>query len=435
MTDSLSTHKNKATNTNLCDLLSSRFAPIQDTLMALLDTADIINLQQTSKTLYVEIATKLQAEDYNINIKLSRWFKRPSAFRSTQATCGALIFCPFALHFFTCSTNPHDILYLARETRLSTMNAFLLADDYTPTSEDVSKLRSNEHGQTTFVLKLWTKVHSNGTTTHVMVVLDTDTSDATIPASKVALQLALTTSDLCFISWNKAYSLHPRSIFLAKEAYSLLRIVSNLSETLNSLAADEIRVKGIHWSAKHDDANVPQNLTRYRRVGDTFTWSIQLDVEEIKIPSHVPDSVLESHTFRLALPFGLDHMPVSHYTLMAASITHPVLKYAHLVAEHHHHREDKDYVSTGYAVQIARLREKLDDVLMLEMTKMGEEDRPREYGDVVVRGTHRGRVDWEGVGIEKPASWKWYDGDVVKALEKAWRGLGEGDHGKERKGS
>jgi hypothetical protein len=314
------------------------------------------------------------------------------------------------------------------------MHVFLRADGYTSASEAFAKLRSNEHGQKTYSLQLWAKAHTKGTTSRIMLVLATDKVDDTaVPAGRMALELALTTADLCVISWNKAYSLHPRSTFLVKEAYLLSRIVPELSESLQSLSTDGIRVKGLHWSAQHDDSNVPQALTRYRRIGDKFTWTLDLDTTGITPSSCIPTKVLESNTYRLALPFGLGCIPVHHYTMMTSSIVHPVLEYAYLHADYHH-REDRKYVSPAYGRQISGLKERLDDALMLEMTNMKEEDRPREYDDVVVRGTYRGHVDWDKVEIVKGETWKYWDGDVLEWLEQAWKRQEEVDDGKSRMG-
>jgi hypothetical protein len=76
----------------------------------------------------------------------------------------------------TRSTVPNDILYLACDRHRLYMDHFLASDGYT-SAEGFAKLRSNEHGQETYILKSWHKTTSNGTTTGIMVVLDTGRSD------------------------------------------------------------------------------------------------------------------------------------------------------------------------------------------------------------------------------------------------------------------
>jgi hypothetical protein len=50
-----------------------------------------------------------------------------------------------------------------------------------------------------------------------------------------------------------------------------------LSKDLKSLSEDGIDVKGVHWSTKHDEAAIPENLTpRLRHIGDNFTWTLNL---------------------------------------------------------------------------------------------------------------------------------------------------------------
>jgi hypothetical protein len=76
----------QSSNITLADLLSSRFAPIQEALLPLFDPKSIVALSKTSK----EIRTTVRKIP-NINKELKTFFKDPRGFRSVQAQCDALI--------------------------------------------------------------------------------------------------------------------------------------------------------------------------------------------------------------------------------------------------------------------------------------------------------------------------------------------------------
>jgi hypothetical protein len=419
--------------TNLRDLLSSRLAPIQDTLMSVLEVADIIALRQTCKAVFTEITDKLEMQDYNINLTLKRWFTDPIAFRSTQAACNALILGRLPFHFMSRRKSQHDVLHIACGEQTETMEGFLEADGYVKcldsdaeedeeTSLEFKQYRSNENGACEYIMSLYEKVTNNGETSAILVYNDPT------PVSTLIFNTARTTADLHVISWNKAYSLYPQCTMLTKEAFLLNmideQICEELSEDFNSLSEDGIVAKGVHWSAMHDPTNVPEELTpRLRRIGDKFTWIINLNTEGISPTSCVPDNVLQSSTFRMALPFRSSsfEMPVSYYTMMVRSLTAPTIKYSYTYAttdEKDQYNREHNFME--YSNSISWLNLRVHEATMVEITKMKTQDRPAIYAQIFALGVDVSSVDWNAVDIQKPATWKHYDDELLKQLHAVW---------------
>lgn len=69
---------------------------VRQCLMQYLDTRDLLRLYRTSWA----IRLNLKDNDWNINYRLSRFFKNPMAFRSCLGRSNALISGSFALQFF-----------------------------------------------------------------------------------------------------------------------------------------------------------------------------------------------------------------------------------------------------------------------------------------------------------------------------------------------
>ncbi|KAF1846390.1 uncharacterized protein K460DRAFT_356074 [Cucurbitaria berberidis CBS 394.84] len=121
------------------------------------------------------------------------------------------------------------------------------------------------------------------------------------PVSVLLLLLyeAPSTATLSFITWNKAYSLFPRTTFVRKECYLLQKIEDG--EAGDSIRAHltELSKNGIKTKAHHWDDEQEHEITRIRRVGDKHTWVINLETTGLEIVmSPVPDAAIEASTFK-----------------------------------------------------------------------------------------------------------------------------------------
>jgi hypothetical protein len=57
---------------------------------------------------------------------------------------------------------------------------------------------------------------------------------------------------------------------------------------------------------------------------------------------------------------------------------------------------------------------------MFEITKMKTQDRPAIYGHIFALGVDISSVDWNAVDIQKPATWKHSDDELLKQLHAVW---------------
>jgi len=192
----------RMTGVSLADLLSPRFAPIQERLLPLLGPGEIVTLLMTSKQ-FSKIKEELRRKNYDINRLLKRWFRDPVAFRSTQAQCDALIAGALVRQYFSRSTHLSDSMELyigkCRVEHENIMITFFKEDGYTG------------HSKTTH-----TKPDVNGKELTTWLYPPCR-HEPPVPA---VLLRASMTSELNFISCSKAYSLTPRATFIRKEAYS-----------------------------------------------------------------------------------------------------------------------------------------------------------------------------------------------------------------------
>jgi hypothetical protein len=186
-------------------------------LIPLFDPADIIVLGKTSKD--------IRANDlgsFNINAKLKRFFKDPRGFRSIQAQCDALICNDFARRFFTGAQWPLLSTYVFKSFDI--LKDYLEAEGY-KVLQNHNNPPMNNNAYTRVVQ--YQKVTTQGSTTLIFVH-----SAPTLPAIYSLLIKAMTTSNLAFITWNKAYSLASLTTLVKKEAYLLGEVSEAISPGL-----------------------------------------------------------------------------------------------------------------------------------------------------------------------------------------------------------
>jgi hypothetical protein len=73
----------------LVDLLT-RYAPVQDAVLAQLDIADVISLSKTTKP-FMDFLKLVESTQFNINDRLKHFFISPNEFRALQAKHNILI--------------------------------------------------------------------------------------------------------------------------------------------------------------------------------------------------------------------------------------------------------------------------------------------------------------------------------------------------------
>ncbi|CAO2649857.1 Nn.00g011490.m01.CDS01 [Neocucurbitaria sp. VM-36] len=261
----------------LADLLSLRLAPVQESIVENLGPTEFCRLLRVSKNVRSATKVALTSIGFNINAALSNFFNDPKKFRSIQGQCNALICGTFAFSFFARRKGCTELTILGwihdDAVAAGVMDDYLEREGYKPQDDGwVSKVGANDT-----ILRICFK----------------KTKQAPL---EQAILSGHNTSTMNFISWNKAFSLNPRGAFLDNE-YIRLDCWSGEYDSIALLADDSDTESMIdaRWNVNELNQEYVQDL---RRVGDSYTWIINLDTSGIT-RAPVPDAILESSTFRL----------------------------------------------------------------------------------------------------------------------------------------
>ncbi|KAH6639165.1 hypothetical protein C7974DRAFT_449101 [Boeremia exigua] len=405
----------------LIDLLSTTYAPIQTMILPYLDVGDVIALGRTCKG-FGQIQPVLEATTYNINHQLKKFFQDPIEFRSVLGECNGLIGRDFARQFLSLSKIATDTLVL-----------YVGGAGAGPRKKLLDIIRTNGYELENETFGEFSK--QNGT--HGRLYIDSCNWETT--AITCLLGEARTTADVSFISWNKAYSLFPYHNFIKKESFMLEFIDDDYSRVnLNNLTNEGIKTKTVSWShrkhtfkvsdAGYDDAD---ELRRRRRIGDTFSWVLNLDVEGVQ-PSHVPDTVLEISTFRLQLSskYANDWQVTNYEVEFEDIISHPVLRHRYITLTEDTCYDDDElslFDANGQRIRTSHftrrcdeLCDRLDELTLVELTKIPSAERPPQFaqlsaGHGAIKEAHKTR------GLFKlPSTWTFYDDEVIAFLNKTW---------------
>jgi hypothetical protein len=168
------------------------------------------------------------------------------------------------------------------------------------------------------------------------------------------------------ISWNSGYALFPDQNFIRRTAYS-----SNGGENTNY----KVDGKTGHLKKKYErqkrkgirNLNSLQ-LNGRRRVGDSYTWSIALDITGVKAGQ--PTSILQ-HSFFKVEQYGCSKSFHSgDYHVKIETFKSPVLRYEYTTSW-------KDYDPRGFW---SLAKEKLAELTSAELSKIPEDERPAFLG-------------------------------------------------------
>jgi hypothetical protein len=121
-------HTPEAPSVGLADLLSNRFAPIQHTLLGMLDARDEANLKCVSKALQ-SFSHGYRNWDYI----LERFFANAKGFRSLQAQWNALVAGDVVMDFFARTKS-----FIRKDPHL----IFVVPEEFMDQAETISKKRA-----------------------------------------------------------------------------------------------------------------------------------------------------------------------------------------------------------------------------------------------------------------------------------------------------
>jgi len=187
----------------------------------------------------------------------------------------------------------------------------------------------------------------------------------TLPLHSILTDCAFSTAHVNIISWNKAYCMFPNVTFMDRRMYFLHNPDEAMGQILSKYSAHGWRTSD--W-VDYDQAkgcNRPGIQENFRRMGDSSTWIIPLNIYKIRAPE-CPDSVLESCTFQIFPDSGPQESPHAVTGLKTFGLGAQIFSCCMLKQTYTFHAPDISW--------IVFLREKLSRMIMLELLKTGDTD-------------------------------------------------------------
>jgi hypothetical protein len=389
-----------APSVNLIDLLSNRFAPVQHTLLGMLDARDEATLKCVSKELST-FSNGYRNWDYI----LEKFFSNAKTFRSLQAEWNALVSGDVVIDFFARTTSfirndAHLILMVPMDFQ-EQARTFLLEEGYTMIPAETIEIDEeyvHPSRSTGFDNQVKISLHKS----HISPVY----------TSLCWRELDLTTCHN-FVTWNKAYSLFPYSTFVQNEGYYLKSCMDTVMEDeprigaqLRALSLAGYKIKDLAWYGEQED-----KIVRSRRFDDKHSWIINLPVQGVTA-SEIPDGVIASSTFKIKKRDNEDPKDFAGQTYYNCG-NQVILKSA--VLRHHYLLQYSE--GSAYEKKIDSLKRRLSALTFTELAKLPIEDRPPRYRDL--RASPRLIYDSRFLGsFTKPPSWTYYDNDVIGFLDR-----------------
>ncbi|KEQ59056.1 uncharacterized protein M437DRAFT_88006 [Aureobasidium melanogenum CBS 110374] len=295
---------------------------------------------------------------WNIDRRLARFVNDPKEFRSRLGEADALISGTFALLFFAqlyWLDSGLDI-YVHQGSKADALIRYIGAD----------KNYKFDHSYG------WSDDDQNRTLTKVLIFRRMVPPGSpqirfhltrTSPLHSILTDCAFSTAHVNIITWNKAYCMFPNVTFVDRRMYFLHTPDEAMGQILSKYSAHGWRTSD--W-VDYDQArgcNKAGIRENFRRVGDSSTWVIPLNLYKIRTPSQ-PDSVLESCTFQVfpdSGPSGSLHTGLKTFGIGAQTFSCCMLKYTYTF-----HAPDTSWM--------VFLREKISRMVMLEVLKTGDAD-------------------------------------------------------------
>ncbi|KAL8850110.1 MAG: hypothetical protein Q9221_004927 [Calogaya cf. arnoldii] len=233
---------------------------------------------------------------------------------------------------------------------------------------------------------------------------NTSTKIHVIGTSDIPIQAILngfyTTVVVNIVTWNMAYSLHPRMTFIQRKGYMQKELNKFFSQQVAKYSARGWTIQTTPLPNDHRD-NRP--IREHRRVGDPYSWEITLDVSKVE-KSPVPYTVLHYSSFSIRpaprpprIVSTVDPLPSSHYVVEICLYTSPALRHTYAIP------------FSGWAEYLSgKTREKT----LLGLSKLSPDDRPQNYEDIVER--LGGWLRYFPIFFEKPDTWVYWDSEVPR---------------------
>ncbi|THY24536.1 hypothetical protein D6D02_00742 [Aureobasidium pullulans] len=187
----------------------------------------------------------------------------------------------------------------------------------------------------------------------------------TLPLHSILTDCAFSTAHVNIITWNKAYCMFPNVTFIDRRMYFLHNPDEALGQILSKYSAHGWRTSEWVDYDQTKGCNKPGIRENFRRVGDSSSWVIPLNLHKIRTPE-TSDSILESCTFQIFPDSGPQKSRHAVTGLKTFSIGAQIFSCCMLKHNYTFHTPDAGWSRF--------LRENLSRMIMLEILKTGDAD-------------------------------------------------------------
>ncbi|PQE03782.1 hypothetical protein CJF30_00006482 [Rutstroemia sp. NJR-2017a BBW] len=264
--------------------------PIFDNICSHLDPVDILFLRLTTKKLSPCFESLFKTQ-WNINRQLTRFVKDPVSLRSLLAKHDALMSGVFALQFFKRETWDDTVQFFKRAI-VSPFRKSDPIDEYLMGREgyelqsakawsgDLTDLFAGLTAPISEIKKYHRRSSTKAEAVHVRIIYTIGTP------LKAIFRIFRGSFVVNIISWNFAYSLFPALNYIKRTAHG-----SKGGRNANSEVTWTWQEAAAQGGIKH------LHSLQFRRIGDSYTWSIALDTNGVKAGQ--PTSVLQHSFFKV----------------------------------------------------------------------------------------------------------------------------------------
>ncbi|KAK6334493.1 hypothetical protein TWF730_003708 [Orbilia blumenaviensis] len=305
--DSTKTTEGKKKGPTILDVLNANLKPCYDAILDHLETQDMFRLFATCKTIH-----DIYYCVFNVDPHLRPFFDDHTlAFRQAMADHNLIVGGSVALKFFSRDkwpTKDLDVYTSSRSSLRETSKIFTNAGfkfepfpwqsrtvDSSLTSVDSARVRANMRANMDAADGRIQQAFSYGTYTapqirdvyrfnnekknlHIDMILTNG------PELLAIIEGYYATYIMNFFTYNRAYNLFPYHTILQKEGF---QTYSDLSEKrMNAMLKYLNRGYKITNYGKFHECKLQCPIRPHRRVGDTFTWTVDLGIDGIRFPKN-----------------------------------------------------------------------------------------------------------------------------------------------------
>ncbi|RVD89424.1 uncharacterized protein DFL_000432 [Arthrobotrys flagrans] len=299
----------------ILDILNANLEPCYSRILNHLDLPDILRLFSTCKTIH-----SITYCIFNIDAHLREFFKDPVVFRQTMADNNLLVSGSTALKFFTrdkWTTKDLDVYTNSEESLKKTADVlekqgfgfvpFPWQGETIEASLRGSRSNSSKTGMEKSaeiadreaIREVLNYVY-DGAQIEDVFRLEKESQDLHIdiiltrgPALLAILEGYYSTYIMNFFTYNRAYNLFPYHTVLQKEGFlSLAEISDKRQEAIQKYLNRGYKITEY---GRYHTCKMRCPLRPHRRVGDMFTWIVDLPINDIRLPAN--PIRLENYTF------------------------------------------------------------------------------------------------------------------------------------------